>query len=112
MIYISNITTPQRIIIPKPTETSLEIESVRLTITNVLTREEVYSGDATDRRTFNAFWSFDVTLPTELAVGEYEYAVRWRGETLSRGLMQIGAWIRPTAINDEVIVIKQYGDNE
>ena len=106
MIYLENTTDPIRVLVPKPSSRSSR--SVLLTIKNEVTGEVVYRDDVEDIGTYRAFFVFRISLPKRVAIGEYEYSLKYLGEVVGRGLAQFGRYSKADEY-DEKIEIKQYG---
>ena len=81
---------------------------MKLSIRNT-TDLRVYDFEVTDKGTSAAYYTFDITLPDDIADGEYQYTLSSGDETLSTGLLYIqGKVNHPKEQYDKQITYEQY----
>lgn len=108
MIYIENIRTAQTISVPVNGLAEGGSDTpARLTIRSTVEKREVYAEDVT-LAADAYYYGLSVTLPEGTRDGEYEYELSQMGQTLSRGLVQVGEYDRvPKGSDGPGIVFRQ-----
>lgn len=83
-------------------------EDMTFTLKNTTDLSVIYSASVTDKETSEQFYVFDITLPSGIPDGEYEYSLTDDDVVLSSGLVTIkGNASVPTEYNQD-ITYEQY----
>lgn len=109
MIYLLNSTQTQEVLIRKPMAGSRD-NNLHFTLFSRSEWREVLSTDvaAISSRTY---YRFKVTLTDNCPTGEYRYELTIKGNVVSSGLAQVGAYTNATVEKaSSGIQFKQYGE--
>lgn len=94
MIYLDNITTAQKVMIPLPG--AMPEGELRLSVVSTVNRTTYDVDVSADPDTTSSLYSaLAVILPDGLQDGSYEYTLTAGGAEISSGCMQIGEYISP-----------------
>ena len=108
MVYLENITTPQRAFIPLNGLSSLP-ENVQLKITGTVSVDE-YDIPVSVVSLTEIYADVKVSLPEGLPDGSYEYRLMLGEDTVSTGCLQIGNYEINRKEYGRTVEYRQYGE--
>ena len=106
MIYLQNTQEAQVVYVPR-SEGSRPSGDLVFKAKNTINLEEEVDVHVTDLQTSDLYYNLAIELPAGLPDGEYEYTLSSEGDTLSTGLLVVGAYSKPNEY-DKNITYEQY----
>ena len=105
MIYLKNTTESQVVFIPRDTDLT---GTLQFTARSTVGLDIPISATMLDLKVHRLCYALAVTLPEDIATGEYEYALRAGGEKVSTGLLIIRDGITQAEQYNKDITYEQY----
>ena len=106
MIYLQNTQEAQVVYVPR-SDGSRPSGDLVFKAKNTINLEEEIDVHVTDLQVSDLYYYLAVSLPEKVTDGEYEYTLSAEGETLSTGLLVVGAYSKPNEY-DKNITYEQY----